>query len=172
VSPLVQTHGPEEVMSMPTPPTPPTDATVRLSRPWRADYTPAPPADRPLTAADLTALKRRWFAEGRDSGDLTLLGRLGRELGTPVPSRHPPKYLWDRDGVAVYVDGYDGYLTVHQGDRQVCSTHYCTQLFAPGPWLDVVRAAAPELDREAQARDTEREAVRRLTLRREPGLDR
>jgi hypothetical protein len=153
-------------MASPTP-----NAGARAGRPWRTDYTPAPPANQPLTADELRALKERWFAEGRDSGDLALLGRLGRELGVPVPSGHPPKYRWDRDGVAVYVDGYGGYLTVHQGERQVCSTHYCTQLFVPGPWLEVVRAAAPELDREARARETEREAERRLTLRRELGLD-
>jgi hypothetical protein len=146
-------------------------ASARPGVGWRADYTPAPPAGRPLTTEDLAALKRTWFREAMDGGDIALAGRLGRELGAPAPTRHPPKWHWTRDGVSVYVDGFGGYLTVHQGERQVCSTHACERLFVPGPWLAVVRAARPELEREAGARATEQEAARRLALRRELGLD-
>jgi hypothetical protein len=138
---------------------------------WRADYAPAPPAGHPLTAEELAALKARWFAQGRDSGDLALVGRLGRELGRPVPTRHPPKWHWTRGPLSVYVDGYGGYLDVHYGERKVCSTHYGERLLVPGPWLAVVRGARPELEREAGARETEAEAARRLALRRELGLD-
>jgi hypothetical protein len=106
-----------------------------------------------------------------EAGDVALAGRLARELGQPVPTRHPPKWHWTREGVSVYADGFGGYLTVHQGERQVCSTHACEHLFVPGPWLDVVRGARPELEREAGARETEAEAARRLALRRELGLD-
>ena len=153
-----------------------TNDRERAARPavrgaWRADYTPAPPPERPLTAEELAALKGTWFREGLEAGDVALLGRLARELGQPVPTRHPPKYHWTREGVSVYVDGYGGYLTVHQGERQVCSTHPGSRLFVPGPWLDVVRGARPELERETGARETEAEAARRLALRRELGLD-
>jgi hypothetical protein len=148
----------------------------RIARPgergaWRADYTPAPPPGRALTTEELGALKWTWFREGLEAGDVALLGRLGRELGQPVPTRHPPKWHWARGGVSVYVDGFGGYLTAHQGARQVCSTHAGERLFVPGPWLDVVRGARPELEREAGARETEAEAARRLALRRELGLD-
>jgi hypothetical protein len=155
---------------MPTDTDTDTDPTPRRTD-WRADYTPTPPAGRPLTADELAALKRDWFCQAEASGDLALVGRLGRELGAPVPTRHPPKWHWTRGPLSVYVDGFGGYLDVHHGERKVCSTHYCEQLFVPGPWLDVVRAAAPELEREAGARATEREAARRLALRRELGLD-
>jgi hypothetical protein len=138
---------------------------------WRADYTPAPPPSQPLTTDDLAALKRTWFAEAMSGGDVALLGRLARELGQPVPTRHPPKWHWTREGVSVYDDGFGRFLTVHQGDRLVCSTHSGERLFVPGPWLDVVRGARPELEREAAARATEREAAQRLALRRELGLD-
>jgi hypothetical protein len=150
-----------------------TDTTNRRTRgaDWRADYTPAPPAGQPLTTDDLAALKRTWFAEGMSGGDVALLGRLARELGQPVPTRHPPKWHWTRDGVSVYDDGFGQFLTVHQGERKVCDTHSCERLFVPGPWLEVVRGARPELEREAAARDTEREAAQRLALRQELDLD-
>jgi hypothetical protein len=138
---------------------------------WRADYTPAPPAGRPLTADELAALKRDWFREAAAAGDLALVARLGRELGAPVPTRHPPKWHWTRGPLSVYVDGFGHYLDVHHGERKVCSTHPCERLFVPGPWLDVVRGARPELEREARARATEREAARRLTQRRALGRD-
>ncbi len=138
---------------------------------WRAAYTPAPPPDHARTAEELAALKRAWFREATETGDLALLGRLGRELGRPVPTRHPPKWHWTREAVSVYDDGYGRFLTVHYGERQVCSTHYCERLFVPGPWLDAVRGARPELEREAGARETEREATQRLALRRELGFD-
>jgi hypothetical protein len=153
-----------------------TNDRERAARPaargaWRADYTPAPPPDQALTTEELAALKWTWFREGMEAGDVALLGRLARGLGQPVPTRHPPKWHWTREGVSVYDDGFGQYLTVHQGDRKVCDTHYCERLFVPGPWLDVVRGARPELEREAVARETEREAARRLDLRRELGLD-
>jgi hypothetical protein len=151
-----------------------TDATTEPTprrTDWRADYTPAPPAGHPLTADELAALKRDWFREAMEAGDLALVGRLGRELGAPVPTRHPPKWHWTRGPLSVYVDGFGHYLDVHHGERKVCSTHPCERLFVPGPWLDVVRGARPELEREAGARATEREAARRLALRRELGLE-
>ena len=126
-----------------------TATTPRPGSAWQTDYTPAPPPGRSLTAEELAALKRTWFREAMDAGDVALLGRLARELGQPVPTRHPPKWHWTREGVSVYDDGFGRFLTVHQGERQVCSTHYCERLFVPGPWLDVVRGARPELEREA-----------------------
>ena len=138
---------------------------------WRADYTPAPPPGQALTAEALAALKRAWFREATEAGDIALAGRLGRELGRPVPTRHPPKWHWTRGPLSVYVDGYGGYLDVHHGEHKVCSTHPCERLLVPGPWLDVLRGARPELEREAAARATEREATQRLALRRELGLD-
>jgi hypothetical protein len=153
-----------------------TDDRERAARPegrgaWRADYTPAPPPGAPLSTEELAALKRTWFREGERSGDLALLGRLARELGQPVPTRHPPKWHWTHEAVSVYDDGYGRFLTVHYGEHKVCSTHSCERLFVPGPWLDAVRGARPELEREAGARATEREATQRLALRRELGLD-
>ena len=153
-----------------------TNDRERAARPaaegaWRADYTPAPPPGQTLTAEALAALKRAWFREATEAGDIALAGRLGRELGRPVPTRHPPKWHWTRGPLSVYVDGYGGYLDVHYGERKVCSTHPCERLLVPGPWLDVLRGARPELEREAAARETEAEAARRLALRRELDLD-
>ena len=154
-----------------TDPTEGTPGRERAPGAWRAAYTPAPPPGRSLTAEELAALKRAWFREAEAAGDVALAGRLGRELGRPVPTRHPPKWHWTRGPLSVYVDGSGGYLDVHYGERKVCSTHSCARLFVPGPWLDVLRGARPELEREAAARETEAGAARRLALRRELGLD-
>lgn len=117
-----------------------------------------------MTLEELQRLKVRWYGEAVRSGFIALCGRLAREKGEPLGSAHGPKYNWSGPGVDIHVDDYGGFMAVQADERLVCSTHPGTKLFVPGPWQQVVRDAAVDLEDHARenARRRERQEMERL----------
>lgn len=95
-----------------------------------------------MDVEELKALKVQWYENACKDGSIALCHLVGSQLGVSLSAKYGPKYKWEAEGVEIYVDDYGNYLTVHVDGKQVCCNHYCTRLFIPGPWMDVVKRAA------------------------------
>lgn len=125
--------------------------------------------------------KIAWYNEAVTNGTIAKLWRIAN-LGhdpasidadgnpTYMRSTYGPKRVWEHNGVRIFADGYGDYLTVHWEGKQVCSTHYCTQLFVPGDWLQIVLPFVEEADREKMERERSRLQGERQKLMEELGL--
>ena len=117
-----------------------------------------------MTSDELKALKEQWYKDAVQDGSIALCYFVGRQLGSDPAGRgyvstYGPKYKWSSEGVEIYVDDYGGYMTVHNNGKQVCSTHYCSRLFVPGDWMNVVRQAAVKARQKKEGDEHRREQV-------------
>lgn len=120
-----------------------------------------------MSADELFALKRGWYAQAREAGHLGSIERVCRELGNSLSVRYGPKYELCIEDVYIYVDGYGRYMTVSVDDPEadervrVCSTHPADGLFVPGEWLRKVEpyyesAHCSERERKSRREDENR----------------
>lgn len=126
--------------------------------------------------------KIAWYNEAVINGTIGKLWKIAKTLGhdpasidadgnpTYMRSTYGPKYVWQCNGVRIFADNYGNYLTVHWDDREVCSTHTCSQLFVPGDWLQIVLPFVEEADREKMERERSRLQGERQKLMEELGL--
>lgn len=125
-----------------------------------------------MTADELKSLKTQWYETARQDGSLALCYLVGRELGTALNSRYGPKYLWKFSNVELYVDDYGHYLTVHQDNKLVCSTHDTNRLFVPGSWVESVKNAAIVARHKTEKKEFRREQEEVNRLMSELGMTR
>ncbi len=119
-----------------------------------------------MTIEELREQKKAWYKDAKDTGKLSALRIIGEELGDNLNHRYGPKYLFAQNGIEIYVDNYGHYMTVSNGDKRVCSTHPCDQLFIPGEWYDGLSslydlAALKKESRELLRKEQERSALLR-----------
>lgn len=100
-----------------------------------------------MTNEELKQLRQERYHAACQNGTFAKLGLIARQLGhdpasrdadgNPIPYRssHGPKYVWRRNNIKIYVDDYGHYMTVHMGDREMASTHQCSQFIIPGDWI-------------------------------------
>lgn len=121
---------------------------------------------------ELKDLKKRWYAEAKDNGDITACHLVGRVLGTLLSAPYGPKYKFIKDDISIYVDDYGHFITVRFENKQVCSTHPCDLLFIPGKWMEKVRTwAANEAHQQAEQEKSTADKKERWRLISELSLD-
>lgn len=101
-------------------------------------------ADR-LDADDLRWLRRLWYRQAVERGDIELIGCAARWFGRNLNAMYGPRYeyeyrLPDGDLVIIHRDEYGGFstarlITPDGRDRQVMNTHDSERLFVPGAWV-------------------------------------
>lgn len=111
-----------------------------------------------MTITELEELKAKWYSVNMES--ILCIRGVAEELGTCFVS----KYTFQLDDINVYVDNYGRYMTVHVGDKLVCSTHQCEQLFIPGEWVAKILALYGEAMQRRQERMDVTKEKKRLDL--------
>lgn len=109
-----------------------------------------------LTNEQLRELIKQRYQEAEDSGLLSRIADVARELGhdpassdaqgnrTGYRSTYGPKYIWHDGDVEVFVDDYGRYMTVRYRDQRVLSTHRADKFIVYGPWVDIISKAVPD----------------------------
>lgn len=75
------------------------------------------------TSEELKVLKKQWYDEAYNNGNLSKLRQIGRYLGTQLRHNYGPKFEFVDGDLKLYVDDYGNYTTLKMIDRLVCSTH-------------------------------------------------
>lgn len=122
-----------------------------------------------LSIEELRALKKHWYEVARRDGSLIAIGRVVRELGTRHPKKHGANWNWEREGVSIFLDDWTGATHASVGERLVYARDAITELFVPGAWMDVVRAADVDAIARIEARDAAAAEDRRQALLRQLG---
>jgi hypothetical protein len=123
-----------------------------------------------MTVDELKALKCQWYDAAQGDGSISLCYLVGRTLGRDLSAKYGPKRRWSAKGVEIYVDDYGRYMTVCAGGKEVCSTHDCSRLFVPGPWMEVVRRAAVQARSVRERGEAGRDTAEVRRLERELGI--
>ena len=132
-----------------------------------------------MTNDELAALAWQNWQEFTAQNGWTIVGAVARQLGHDPASRDlngqptyyrstcGPKYVWESNGVKVYVDDYGHYMTVDWNGVQVGSTHDTNRFVIPGAWMTEVWKHYPAAqqaiaERERQRNDAERQRLLKM----------
>lgn len=117
-----------------------------------------------LPTWQLQGLKTTRYSVALELDIFTKLKLIATECGKDKDANHGPKYEFNIHNISLYSDCYGGYLTVHVGERRVCSTHDTERFINPGEWLDMLLAYLPEAENKARERETAFERETRAKL--------
>ena len=81
--------------------------------------------------AKLRDMQEKWYDEARKDGRIPSLYTIARELGSSMSVNYGPKYEFTWGEFRLYCDDYGNYLTLHNAQQQICSTHPCDRLYIP-----------------------------------------
>lgn len=132
-----------------------------------AQFTPVPENFHELSIYELQALRTTWFEEARRFGVIEAAREIARELGEAVTFVHGAKYRWYDADIAIYVDNFGGFLTVHTKGRCVLHTHMNEARCIPGPWMDVIATKYAEAMAKRRHRDASQDEQERQYLLKE-----
>ena len=117
-----------------------------------------------LSLEELQKLRTESYKKATDDGVFENIYLVGKILGNDLHENYGPKYSWNHEDVAIYIDNYGNYMTVHYKDKKVCSTHPCTKLFADGEWVSIIMKYLPEAKAVQERKQQESEQRMRQKL--------
>lgn len=123
-----------------------------------------------MTIEQLRAKRRQDYEGAQNSGILTKLANVARFLGEHLSHSYGPKYRWEKNNICIYVDDYGNYMTVHLGEKLICSTHN-ERLFAPGDWLTEIHPYIDESIKMKEQKEKERKESERQILIKEMSIN-
>jgi len=88
-----------------------------------------------MSLSEIQTYKKNLYAANKDN--ISRFKTIARTLGKNLHANYGPKYEFKQDNIRIYLDDYGHYLTIHDGDKLVVSTHN-EKLYAPGEWEKII----------------------------------